>query len=95
MKTFKGTVEDFNNFIEDIECEIPNPENDLYLTDYETKAWHSGYFFEILSESNEPFSRGIEIWVSEDARNLYDDTEIEYGIYYYNEKYEKFLKKWL
>lgn len=95
MKTFRGTVEDFDNFIEDIKCEIPNPKNDLYTTDYETKAWHSGYFFEILSESSEPYSKGIEIWISEDAHWITDDTEIEYGIYYYNEKYEKFLKKWL
>ncbi len=93
MKIFKGTVEDFNNFIEDIKCEIP--ENDLYLTNYKTKAWHDGYFFEILSESSEPYSAGIEIWVSEYTGWIIDDTKIEYGIYYYNEKYEKLLKKWL
>ena len=93
MKTFKGTVADLNEFVEDLKCEINK--DDLYTTDYETKPFHDGYFFQIISESSEPYSMRIEIWISEDAHWITDDTEIEYGIYYCSEEFEKVLKKWL
>lgn len=90
MKTFKGTVADLNEFVEDIKCEIEK--NDLYVTENEEKPFHDGYFFRVYSESEDGY---VEIWVSEDSDNLYDDTEIEYGIYYCSEIFEKALKKWL
>lgn len=90
MKTFKGTVADLNEFVEDIKCEIEK--NDLYVTENEEKPFHDGYFFRIYSESEDGY---VEIWVSEDSDNLYDNTEIEYGIYYCSEIFEKALKKWL
>lgn len=90
MKTFKGTVADLNEFVEDIKCEIEK--NDLYVTENEEKPFHDGYFFRVYSESEDGY---VEIWVSEDSDNLYDDTEIEYGIYYCSENFEKALKKWL
>ena len=90
MKTFKGTVADLNEFVEDLKCEIEK--NDLYTTVNEEKPFHDGYFFKIYSESEDGY---VEIWVSEDSDNLYDDTEIEYGIYYCSEIFEKALKKWL
>ena len=90
MKTFKGTVTDLNEFVEDLKCEIEK--NDLYVTENEEKPFHDGYFFRIYSESEDGY---VEIWVSEDSDNLYDDTEIEYGIYYCSEIFEKALKKWL
>lgn len=90
MKTFKGTVTDLNEFVEDLKCEIEK--NDLYTTENEEKPFHDGYFFKIYSESEDGY---VEIWVSEDTDNLYDDTEIEYGIYYCDESFEKALKKWL
>ena len=90
MKTFKGTVADLNEFVEDLKCEIEK--NDLYVTENEEKPFHDGYFFRIYSESEDGY---VEIWVSEDSDNLYDDTEIEYGIYYCSEIFEKALKKWL
>ena len=90
MKTFKGTVADLNEFVEDLKCEIEK--NDLYVTENEEKPFHNGYFFKIYSESEDGY---VEIWVSEDTDNLYDDTEIEYGIYYCSEIFEKALKKWL
>lgn len=90
MKTFKGTVADLNEFVEDLKCEIEK--NDLYVTENEKKPFHDGYFFKIYSESEDGY---VEIWVSEDSDNLYDDTEIEYGIYYCSEIFEKALKKWL
>lgn len=68
MKTFKGTVADLNEFVEDLKCEIEK--NDLYVTENEEKPFHDGYFFKIYSE-------------------------IEYGIYYCDEIFEKALKKWL
>ena len=90
MKTFKGTITDLNEFVEDLKCEIEK--NDLYVTENEEKPFHDGYFFKIYSESEDGY---VEIWVSEDSDNLYDDTEIEYGIYYCSEIFEKALKKWL
>ena len=90
MKTFKGTVADLNEFVEDLKCEISK--NDLYLTDFEKKPFHDGYFFRIYSESGDEY---IEIQVSEDTSYLEDDAEIEYGIYYCDEIFEKALKKWL
>ena len=90
MKTFKGTVADLNEFVEDLKCEIEK--NDLYVTENEEKPFHDGYFFKIYSESEDGY---VEIWVSEDTDYLYDDTEIEYGIYYCSENFEKALKKWL
>lgn len=90
MKTFKGTVADLNEFVEDLKCEIEK--NDLYVTENEKKPFHDGYFFRIYSESEDGY---VEIWVSEDTDYLYDDTEIEYGIYYCSEIFEKALKKWL
>lgn len=90
MKTFKGTVADLNEFVEDLKCEIEK--NDLYVTENEEKPFHDGYFFKIYSESEDGY---VEIWVSEDTDNLYDDTKIEYGIYYCDEIFEKALKKWL
>ena len=90
MKTFKGTITDLNEFVEDLKCEIEK--NDLYVTENEEKPFHDGYFFKIYSESEDGY---VEIWVSEDTDNLYDDTEIEYGIYYCDEIFEKALKKWL
>lgn len=90
MKTFKGTVADLNEFVEDLKCEIEK--NDLYVTENEEKPFHDGYFFRIYSESEDGY---VEIWVSEDSDYLYDDTEIEYGIYYCSEIFEKALKKWL
>lgn len=90
MKTFKGTVADLNEFVEDLKCEIEK--NDLYVTENEEKPFHDGYFFRVYSESEDGY---VEIWVSEDSDNLYDDTEIEYGIYYCSENFEKALKKWL
>ncbi len=90
MKTFKGTVTDLNEFVEDLKCEIEK--NDLYVTENEEKPFHDGYFFRIYSESEDGY---VEIWVSEDSDYLYDDTEIEYGIYYCSEIFEKALKKWL
>lgn len=90
MKTFKGTITDLNEFVEDIKCEIEK--NDLYVTENEEKPFHDGYFFRVYSESEDGY---VEIWVSEDSDNLYDDTEIEYGIYYCDEIFEKALKKWL
>ena len=90
MKTFRGTVADLNEFVEDLKCEIEK--NDLYVTENEEKPFHDGYFFKIYSESEDGY---VEIWVSEDSDNLYDDTEIEYGIYYCSENFEKALKKWL
>ena len=90
MKTFKGTVADLNEFVEDLKCEIEK--NDLYITENEEKPFHDGYFFRIYSESEDGY---VEIWVSEDTDYLYDDTEIEYGIYFCSENFEKALKKWL
>ena len=90
MKTFKGTVADLNEFVEDLKCEIEK--NDLYVTENEEKPFHDGYFFKIYSESEDGY---VEIWVSEDSDNLYDDTEIEYGIYYCSEIFEKALKRYL
>ena len=90
MKTFKGTVADLNEFVEDLKCEISK--DDLYTTENEKKPFHDGYFFRIYSESEDGY---VEIWVSEDTDHLYDDTEIEYGIYYCSEIFEKALKKWL
>lgn len=90
MKTFKGTVADLNEFVEDLKCEISK--NDLYLTENEEKPFHDGYFFKIYSESEDGY---VEIWVSEDTDYLYNDTEIEYGIYFCSENFEKALKKWL
>ena len=90
MKTFKGTVADLNEFVEDLKCEISK--NDLYVTENEEKPFHDGYFFRIYSESEDGY---VEIWVSEDTDYLYDDTEIEYGIYFCSENFEKALKKWL
>lgn len=90
MKTFKGTVADLNEFVEDLKCEIEK--NDLYVTDFEKKPFHDGYFFKILSESGDEY---IEIQVSEDTSYLEDGAEIEYGIYYCDEIFEKALKKWL
>lgn len=90
MKTFKGTITDLNEFVEDLKCEIEK--NDLYVTENEEKPFHDGYFFKIYSESEDGY---VEIWVSEDTDYLYDDTEIEYGIYYCSEIFEKALKKWL
>lgn len=90
MKTFKGTVADLNEFVEDLKCEISK--DDLYTTENEEKPFHDGYFFKIYSESEDGY---VEIWVSEDSDYLYDDTEIEYGIYYCSEIFEKALKKWL
>ena len=90
MKTFKGTVADLNEFVEDIKCEISK--DDLYTTENEEKPFHDGYFFRVYSESEDGY---VEIWVSEDSDYLYDDTEIEYGIYYCSEIFEKALKKWL
>ena len=90
MKTFKGTITDLNEFVEDLKCEIEK--NDLYVTENEEKPFHDGYFFRVYSESEDGY---VEIWVSEDSDNLYDDTEIEYGIYYCSENFEKALKKWL
>ena len=90
MKTFKGTITDLNEFVEDLKCEIEK--NDLYVTENEEKPFHDGYFFKIYSESEDGY---VEIWVSEDTDHLYDDTEIEYGIYYCSEIFEKALKKWL
>lgn len=90
MKTFKGTVADLNEFVEDLKCEIEK--NDLYVTENEEKPFHDGYFFRIYSESEDGY---VEIWVSEDTDYLYDDTEIEYGIYFCSENFEKALKKWL
>ena len=90
MKNFKGTITDLNEFVEDLKCEIEK--NDLYTTENEEKPFHDGYFFKIYSESEDGY---VEIWVSEDTDNLYDDTEIEYGIYYCSEIFEKALKKWL
>lgn len=90
MKTFKGTITDLNEFVEDLKCEIEK--NDLYVTENEEKPFHDGYFFRIYSESEDGY---VEIWVSEDSDYLYDDTEIEYGIYYCSEIFEKALKKWL
>ena len=90
MKTFKGTVADLNEFVEDLKCEIEK--NDLYVTENEEKPFHDGYFFRIYSESEDGY---VEIWVSEDTDYLYNDTEIEYGIYFCSENFEKALKKWL
>ena len=90
MKTFKGTITDLNEFVEDLKCEIEK--NDLYTTENEEKPFHDGYFFRVYSESEDGY---VEIWVSEDSDYLYDDTEIEYGIYYCSEIFEKALKKWL
>lgn len=90
MKTFKGTVADLNEFVEDLKCEISK--NDLYLTENEEKPFHDGYFFKIYSESEDGY---VEIWVSEDSDNLYDDTEIEYGIYYCSGDLEKALERYL
>ena len=90
MKTFKGTVADLNEFVEDLKCEISK--DDLYTTENEEKPFHDGYFFRVYSESEDGY---VEIWVSEDSDYLYDDTEIEYGIYYCSEIFEKALKKWL
>lgn len=90
MKTFKGTVEDLNEFVVDLKCEISK--DDLYVTENEEKPFHDGYFFKILSESGDEY---IEIQVSEDTSYLEDDAEIEYGIYYCSEIFEKALKKWL
>ena len=47
MKTFKGTVADLNEFVEDLKCEIEK--NDLYVTENEEKPFHNGYFFKIYS----------------------------------------------
>ena len=90
MKTFKGTITDLNEFVEDLKCEIEK--NDLYVTENEEKPFHDGYFFKIYSESEDGY---VEIWVSKDSDNLYDKTKIEYGIYYCSEIFEKALKKWL
>lgn len=90
MKTFKGTVADLNEFVEDIKCEIEK--NDLYVTENEEKPFHDGYFFRVYSESEDGY---VEIWVSEDTHFLEYGTEIEYGIYYCDEIFEKALKKWL
>ena len=90
MKNFKGTVADLNEFVEDLKCEIEK--NDLYVTENEEKPFHYGYFFRIYSESEDGY---VEIWVSEDTDYLVDDTEIEYGIYFCSENFEKVLKKYL
>lgn len=91
MKTFKGTVEDLNEFVVDLKCEISK--DDLYTTENEKKPFHDGYFFKILSESGDEY---IEIWTSENTTDfLEDEAEIEYGIYFCSENFEKALKKWL
>ena len=90
MKTFKGTVADLNEFVEDLKCEISK--NDLYLTENEEKPFHDGYFFRIYSESGDEY---IEIQVSEDTSYLEDDAEIEYGIYDFSGDLEKALERYL
>ena len=32
MKTTKGTIQDFNDFVKDIKCEISNQHCDLFLS---------------------------------------------------------------
>ena len=91
MKTFKGTVEDLNEFVVDLKCEISK--DDLYTTENEKKPFHDGYFFKILSESGDEY---IEIWTSKNTTDfLEDEAEIEYGIYNYSNDLEKALKRYL
>lgn len=91
MKTFKGKIEDLNDFVDNLECEIPK--DDLYWTFPEKKANHCGYFFKILSESGDEY---IKIWTSENTTDfLEDDAEIEYGAFDYSLDLEKVVKRYL